>query len=102
MCSGHKLLPVDGGMPPLVKDSVENVHDGVVAANCSCAICTSNSVMAVGVAHCGAGCTVCAFVGAWPRLENEIVHPSADADIEDCIGHIVAWGRRELEPRAAM
>ena len=50
VCSGHELLPVDGGMPPLVKDSVENIHDSVVAAYGSRAICTSDRVVAMRVA----------------------------------------------------
>ena len=50
MCSGHELLPVDGGMPPLVEEAVKNINDGVVSSNGSCAICAADGVVSVRVA----------------------------------------------------
>ena len=102
VCSGHKLFSMDGGMPPLMKNSVEGIHDGVVATNGTGAVGASDSVVPVGVTSCGAGCTVCASVGAWSRLEDDIVHPNADADIKNGVVHVVAGGGGELEPRSAM
>ena len=55
MCSGHELLSVDGGMPPLMKDSVEDIHDGVVATDGACAVSASDGVVSVGVTCSRAG-----------------------------------------------
>ena len=98
MCSGHELLPVNGGMPPLVKDTVKDIRNGVVASDGSRAIRAADSVMTVGVAVCRAGCTICAPMGTRSRFQDDIVHPSADADLENGIRHVVAGGGGELKP----
>ena len=102
VCSGHKLLLVDGGMPPLVEDAVEGVCDGVMTPNGSRSVGATDGVVSVRVAVCGAGGSICAPVGTWAGFQNDIIHPNADADVENRVRHVVARGRRELEPRAPM
>ena len=41
-------------------------------------------------------------MGAWSRLEDDIDHPNADADIKNGIGHVVARGGWELKPGTAV
>ena len=97
-----ELFSVDGGMPPLVENSVEDIRGSVVASNSTRTISATDSVVPVGVAVCGAGCAVCASMGARARFENDVVHPSADADVKNGVRHVVAGGRGKLQPRPAM
>jgi hypothetical protein len=96
------LLSVDGGMPPLVEKPVDNVGDGIVASYGSGAVGATEGVVSVRVTVGRAWGTVCAFVGAWPRFEDDVTHPNADADVEDGVRHVMARGRGELQPGSPM
>jgi hypothetical protein len=50
MCSGHELLSVNGGMPPLVEKAVQDVCDGIVPSDSPCPVGATDSVVSVGVA----------------------------------------------------
>jgi hypothetical protein len=75
-----------------MEKSVEDVCNGVVSSNCTRTVSAADGVVSVGVTVGRAGGAVRASVGARSWFQNNIVHPSADADVEDGIRHIVARG----------
>ena len=80
----------------MMEKAMNDIGYGVVTAHSPCAVSAPESVVAMRVAGGRARGAIAAAVGAWPRLEDGVIHPSADADINYGVRHIVAWRRGKL------